>query len=129
MHIQNKNEMRNKNYMHILKLMLWTHIKCSSLKLQDIKYNSGISDVQMDASTEEHVDCTWTWWSSDGCSREELWIHVNTPVSSDGCSAEGLADAHEHPESPFRWLPRQRDLLRNLNDAFGQLWMLLQRDL
>ena len=50
-------KMRNKNYMCILLLTLQTQMKCSRSKLQDIKYNSGISVVQMDASTEEHLDC------------------------------------------------------------------------
>ena len=30
---------------------------------------------------------------------------------------------------PFRWIPRQRDLLRNLNDVLCLLWMLQQMDL
>ena len=49
--------------------------------------------------------------------QRNLWMHVNTPLGSDGCSTGGLLDAHEHPETPFRWVPWQRDLLRNLNDV------------
>ena len=79
------NETINKNYMHILIIILWTQMKCSSVNIANIKYNSVITDVQMDASTEGHVDCTWTWWSSDRCPTEEL---------------EG---AHEHT-SWFRWM-------------------------
>ena len=61
--------------------------------------------------------------------QKDLWMHMNTPLGSDGCSTEGPVDACEHLETPFRWIPRQRDLLRNLNDALGLLWMLPQRDL
>ena len=29
--------------------------------------------------------------------QRDLWLHVNTPLGSDGCSTEGLLDACEHP--------------------------------
>ena len=56
-------------------------------------------------------------------------MHMNTPLGSDGCPTERFADACEQLETLFRWIPRQRDLLRNLNDTLGPLWILQQRDL
>ena len=31
--------------------------------------------------------------------QRDLWMHVNTPLGSDGCSTEGLVDACKHPEN------------------------------
>ena len=53
--------------------------------------------------------------------QRDLLMHMNTALGSDGCSTEGLVDAGEHLETPFRWVPRQRNLQRNLNDVLGPL--------
>ena len=51
----------------------------------------------MDASTEGLVDSTGGWWSSVDALQRDLWMHMNTPLSLDGYSTEGLVDAYDQP--------------------------------
>ena len=68
--------------------------------------------VQMDASTEGLVA-----------------THEKNLIVKMDASTEGLVAACEHPGTPFRWILRQMDLLRNLNGVLCLLLMLQQMDL
>ena len=110
-------------------------IKFSACKLKihitDIIQVFKISDVQMDASTVGHVECMWTQpgvqmdASTEGyvdCTWTELGVHINA-------STEGLVAASEHLGPPFKWILKQRDLLKNPNNVLCSLWMSQQMDL
>ena len=98
-------------------------IKFSTCKLKipimDNNTSVNISDLQMAASTEELVDCTWTWWSSDGC------FYIGTC----SCTWTHLLVQMNTLRPPFRWIPRQRDSLRTLNVVLCLLWMPQQMDM
>ena len=48
------------------------------------------------------------------------FIIIADNCCSHGCATDGLVDACEKTS---RWIPRQKDLLRNMDDVFCLLWM------